>query len=148
MRTSLGFAAMVLLSVAPILVAQQSGDGVMYWPKGIPPQGATYKADFGNHIISLSHRDKDGKVEVHKTKTDVMVIQSGEADLVTGGEAVGLASTGPDEFLGTSIKGGTKRHISAGDVIRVPAGTPHQFFLAPGKQITYSVVKVSTEAKH
>ena len=147
MRLSLGFAMVALLSAAPVLMAQ-SGDGVMYWPKGIPPEGATYKADFGNHIVSLSHRDKDGKVEVHKTVTDVMVIQSGEADLVTGGEAVGLASTGPDEFLGTSIKGGTKRHLSAGDVVRVPAGTPHQFFLAPGKQITYSVVKVKTEAKH
>jgi mannose-6-phosphate isomerase-like protein (cupin superfamily) len=147
MRTKLGFAMIALLSAGPVLVAQNANE-VMYWPKGVPPQGATYKADFGNHIVSLSHREVNGHVEVHQYMTDVMVIQSGEADLVTGGETVDQKTTGPGEMTGTSIKGGNKQHIGAGDVIRVPAGTPHQFFLAPGKQITYSVVKVKTEAKH
>jgi hypothetical protein len=27
-------------------------------------------------------------------------------------------------------------------VIEIPAGVPHQFFVAPGTQITYLVVKV------
>jgi len=27
-------------------------------------------------------------------------------------------------------------------VIEIPAGVPHQFFIAPGTQITYLVVKV------
>jgi hypothetical protein len=27
-------------------------------------------------------------------------------------------------------------------VIEIPAGVPHQFFVAPGKQITYLVVKI------
>ena len=144
MRLSLGFAMVALLSAAPVLMAQNAKE-VMYWPKGIPPQGAAYKANFGNHIVSLSHREVNGHVEVHQNVTDVMVIQSGEADLVTGGETVDPKTTGPGEIAGTSIKGGKKQHIGAGDVIRVPAGVPHQFFIAPGTQITYSVVKVVKE---
>jgi len=31
----------------------------------------------------------------------------------------------------------------AGDVIHIPAGTPHQFFIAPGSQITYFLVKIA-----
>jgi hypothetical protein len=30
-------------------------------------------------------------------------------------------------------------------VINIPAGTPHQFFVEPGKQIVYSVVKVNSK---
>jgi uncharacterized RmlC-like cupin family protein len=32
--------------------------------------------------------------------------------------------------------------VSAGDVVHIPAGVPHQFFVQPGKQVTYFVVKV------
>jgi uncharacterized RmlC-like cupin family protein len=44
--------------------------------------------------------------------------------------------TAPNEIRDTRIA------VKAGDVIRIPTGIPHQFFLAPGKQITYMLVKV------
>ena len=50
--------------------------------------------------------------------------------------------TAPSEIQGGGIKGGTRIAVKAGDVIRIPTGIPHQFFLAPGKQITYMLVKV------
>ncbi len=50
--------------------------------------------------------------------------------------------TGPNEVQGSSIKGGVKHDIGPGDVIEIPAGVPHQFFVAPGTSITYLVVKV------
>jgi mannose-6-phosphate isomerase-like protein (cupin superfamily) len=115
---------------------------ITVWPKGVPPGGIKEKAEFGDHLLEISHREASGKVEVHKTKADVMVIQTGTATLVTGGEVVDLVASGPNEMQGASIKGGTSREIGPGDVIEIPIGVPHQFLLAPGTQITYLVVKV------
>src|SRR5258705_12191412 len=110
---------------------------VIVCPKAMPPAGITHKEDFGNHILSISHREKDGHAELHQTKADVMIIQSGEATLVYGGQVIDPQTTAPSEIQGKGIKGGTRIAVKAGDVIHIPTGIPHQFFLAPGKQITY-----------
>jgi mannose-6-phosphate isomerase-like protein (cupin superfamily) len=116
--------------------------GITVWPKGVPPGGIAVKADFGDHLLEISHRDANGKAELHKVKADVIVIQTGTATLVTGGEVIDPKDTGPNEIQGSAIKGGVKQEVGPGDVIEIPAGVPHQFFLAPGTQITYLVVKV------
>ena len=132
--------ALVLLA-APACFGQADG-GVLIWPKGVPPQGIAHKDDFGSHILSVSHRTSDGRVEVHQTKADVLVVQSGEADLVTGGEILEPVVTLPHELQGSSIRGGVRRHVVAGDVIHIPVGVAHQFFVKPGTEITYLVVKI------
>ena len=58
------------------------------------------------------------------------------------GELVDGKTTRPGELLGTSIKGGVTKPIAPGDILHIPAGTPHQMILKPGAQITYFVVKV------
>lgn len=116
--------------------------GITVWPKGVPPAG-TKVADFGDHTMQIGHREADGRVEVHQTKADILVVQSGTATLVTGGEVVEPVTTGPNEIQGSSIKGGVSRTLAPGDAIEIPAGVPHQFFVAPGTQITYLVVKVT-----
>jgi mannose-6-phosphate isomerase-like protein (cupin superfamily) len=135
-----------LLVEHPVLswaqLPQPANGGITVWRKGVPPQGITHKDDFGDHMLQISHRDADGKVEVHQTKADVIVIQSGEADFVSGGEIQNPVVTLPNELQGTSIKGGVRIHVEAGDILNVPTGVPHQFFLTPGTQITYFVVKV------
>ncbi len=115
--------------------------GFVYWPKGVP-SGSPKDAKFENHALSVSHRDKDGVAELHEKNTDIMVVQSGEATLVVGGEIVDRKAAGPNEFRGASIQGGVKKTLSPGDVVHIAAGTPHQFFVPAGKQITYFVVKV------
>jgi hypothetical protein len=114
--------------------------GITVWPKGIPPVG-TPRADFGDHNMAISHREVNGRVEVHQNKADVIVVQTGSATLVTGGEVVDPVTTGPNEIQGSSIKGGAKRVLGVGDVVEIPAGVPHQFFIEPGGQITYLIVK-------
>jgi len=115
---------------------------VTVWPKGMPPGGIKERADFGDHLLEISHREVDGKCELHKVKADVIVIQTGTATLVTGGEVIDPKDTAPNEIQGSGIKGGMKHEVGPGDVIEIPAGVPHQFFVAPGTQITYLVVKV------
>jgi mannose-6-phosphate isomerase-like protein (cupin superfamily) len=76
-----------------------------------------------------------------------MIVQSGEATLVVGTDVVDAKNTSPTEVHGTSIRNGIERRVSAGDVINMPAGLPHQFLLEPGKQITYIDVVVNTTEK-
>jgi mannose-6-phosphate isomerase-like protein (cupin superfamily) len=130
----------LLLAIVPSIAADPPG--FLIWPKGVPPADQKGKVDFGDHALSISHREKNGVVEVHEKLVDVLVVQSGEATLVAGGEVIGSRTTAPGEIQGDSIKGGVSNKVSTGDVIHIPAGVPHQFFVEPGKQITYFVVKV------
>ena len=134
----------LLAMVLPAVSAQQPAlpSGVTLWKGGIPPQGITEKDNYGDHALSISHREKSGFVEIHKNKVDVMIIQSGTATLVLGGKGLDLHETAPNELQGSSIEGGIQIEVSPGDVIHIPAGTPHQFLLKPSTQITYMVVKI------
>jgi mannose-6-phosphate isomerase-like protein (cupin superfamily) len=134
--------AVLALAFGCSTVVAQSSGGITVWPKGMPPGGIKERADFGDHLLEISHREVDGKCELHKIKADVIVIQTGTATLVTGGEVIDPKDTAPNEIQGSGIKGGIKHEVGPGDVIEIPAGVPHQFFVAPGTQITYLVVKV------
>src|SRR5690242_5351961 len=103
--------------------------------KGGPIAGAS------SYLVSGSHRDKAGNVEVHEKETDIFYVTDGEATMVTGGTMVGGKLSKPNQYLGTDIKGGETHHLSKGDVLVIPAGTPHWFKAVP-KQISYFVVKV------
>jgi mannose-6-phosphate isomerase-like protein (cupin superfamily) len=92
-------------------------------------------------LVSGSHRDKPGQVEVHDKEMDVLYITDGTATFVTGGKIVGAKMSRPDQWLGTDITGGTTHKLVKGDVIVVPAGMPHWFKEVPGP-LSYYVVKV------
>src|SRR6266446_8363328 len=91
--------------------------------------------------VSGSHRDKAGQVEVHDKETDVIHVIDGEATFVTGGTMVGGKSSKKGQWMGTDITGGQTHHLTKGDVIVVPAGTPHWFKEVP-HSVSYYVVKV------
>src|SRR6266481_6406240 len=92
-------------------------------------------------LVSGSHRDKAGQVEVHEKETDVIYVVDGTATFVTGGTMVGGKTTKPGQLMGSDIKGGQTHHLSKGDVIVVPAGIPHWFKEVP-QSVSYYVVKV------
>ncbi len=92
-------------------------------------------------LVSGSHRTGPGQVEVHEKQTDIIYVIDGEATFVTGGAIVGSKTTSPGQFLGTDIRNGVTHHLSKGDVVVVPAGTPHWFKEVP-QPISYFVVKV------
>ena len=135
-----------LLSSACILAAAslqaQTAPLVTIWPHGVSPLGIKHKDDFGNHGLSITVHDKSGIAEIHQATADVMIVQSGEATLIYGGEVVDAKRTAPHEVRGPSIRNGTSVHVSTGDVIHFAAGVPHQWLVDPGKQITYLVVHI------
>lgn len=124
-----------------VAMAQTDG-GLTVWSKGVPPAGAA-RMSFENAAMMISHRTATGRVEVHQVVADFVVVQSGTATLVTGGEVAEPVTTGPNEIGGSSIKGGVSRTVTAGDVYVIPPGVPHWYVLEPGGQITCLLIKVT-----
>lgn len=98
--------------------------------------------DYGSHALKLSLRGKSGGAEVHAHFDDVMVVLAGSATLVTGGTVVDATTEANGEEKGTSIRGGVTHLVVKGDILHVPAGTPHQLILGKGQMFTAFVVKV------
>lgn len=101
-------------------------------------------ADYGNYNTQLAHREVSGGAELHEKFADIFVIQSGEGTVVVGGKIEGSHQTDPGEIRGTAVTGGEKHHVMPGDVVHIPANTPHQMLVDAGKHVTYFVVKVGS----
>jgi mannose-6-phosphate isomerase-like protein (cupin superfamily) len=99
-------------------------------------------ADFPNDSAMLVHRESDGQAEWHETQADVFFVQSGSATLVVGGTLMNGETVSPHEKRNGTIQGGARRKLSAGDIIRIPARTPHQLLLEGSPEFNYFVVKV------
>jgi mannose-6-phosphate isomerase-like protein (cupin superfamily) len=97
----------------------------------------------GNYRFMVAHREASGEAEFHAVDADIFVVESGTGTLVYGGEMVDAKTTAPNEMRGPSIKGGMEKTLGAGDIVTIPAKVPHQVKLAPGKEFTYFVVKVT-----
>jgi mannose-6-phosphate isomerase-like protein (cupin superfamily) len=95
------------------------------------------------YTYALTHRDSSGTLEDHRDWTDVFVVASGSATLLTGGVAEGAKETSPGEWRGGTARGATRASIGVGDVVVIPAGTPHQMLLGPGERISYLAFKLA-----
>jgi uncharacterized RmlC-like cupin family protein len=101
---------------------------------------------WGNHLLLQTHREAiSGQAELHEKQADLIVVQSGQATIIIGGKVVNGNTTAPNEIRGTSIEGGERQALKAGDVVHVPAKTPHQILLDAGQSLDYVVLKVDSQ---
>lgn len=98
-------------------------------------------ADFRNDSFLLVRREADGAPEWHENQIDIFFVQSGSATLLVGGKYLNGETVAPHEKRNGTIEGGTRIKLSPGDVVRVPARTPHQLLLDGSHEFTYFVVK-------
>ena len=79
-----------------------------------------------HYVVSLQRRTKPLGAIVHKQQTEIHYIVDGAGMLVTGGalsKASGLTGDRPM----TLIEGGENQRVAKGDVVVIPAGTPHWY---------------------
>jgi len=94
-----------------------------------------------NYMIHASRRNGPGMAEVHTRDADLIRVMEGSATFVTGGTVVDPKNIAADEIRGTAIHDGETRQLAKGDVVIVPAGTPH-WFKEVNSPFLYYVVKV------
>ena len=95
----------------------------------------------GSHRVRFIRRDADGRPEQHEWIEDVVFVQSGQGTLVVGGALIGRTGRG-GEHGGTDISGGARYQVGVGDVIHIPADTPHRCLVPDGGHITYVLVRL------
>ncbi len=91
----------------------------------------------------ILYREGNSMAEIHTKLADMIVARDGECTMIVGGKIVDGKPSGQDEIRGSSIDGGTKFPMAAGDTLYVPANTVHQFVIAPGKHFTATIIKVT-----
>ena len=99
-------------------------------------------ATYNRHHTMLAFRTKDGTSEVHSQYADVFYIVRGKATLLTEGTLEGSHEESPGELRGTAVTGGKSTPLGEGDVVHIPAGTPHQLLVAKGDELLYFVIKI------
>ena len=96
-------------------------------------------------LVVLAQRREAGVAEYHDHTNHVFVMVEGEATLIVGGTMVDAKRTAPDQMRAPAIQGGTTYHMSKGDVITIPAKTPHWFKEVPTKTVAYYAVNIESE---
>jgi len=153
----LGLISMFLIPLSAVFPQATSPEGFKFWSAASLSQANSdlmrqaasdphhfavqQLGDFPNEAVLLVHRAADGQAEWHETQVDVVYVLSGSATLVVGGTLVNGETVAPHEKRNGTIEGGTRQKVSAGDWLRIPPKTPHQFLLEGAKEFTYMVVK-------
>jgi mannose-6-phosphate isomerase-like protein (cupin superfamily) len=111
--------------------------------------------DAGGHNVGVGvlyrTQDQPQTAALHYKVSEVYHVLKGSGTLVTGGTLVNAKSRAADSVevrqedgpgaSGTAIQGGTTRQIKEGDVIVIPAGTPHWFSKIDGS-LAYLVIRI------
>jgi mannose-6-phosphate isomerase-like protein (cupin superfamily) len=142
-----------LLTVVSLLVATaySSGQGVPAAVHYIPHDQVEAVMAKGGPIINdpgllvLANRREAGAVEYHEHTNHIFIMVDGEATFITGGTMVGAKQTAPGEMRATALEGGQTYHLSKGDVITIPAKTPHWWKEISTKTVGYYAINIESK---
>jgi mannose-6-phosphate isomerase-like protein (cupin superfamily) len=106
--------------------------------------------EYGGHMVRMIHRVATGAPEFHANFVDLWIVESGKGTVVVGGsltdaKPMGSGDASRGEMTGSGISGGERHEMSAGDVIHIPANTPHWAVVPEGGEITY--LRIAIPAK-
>jgi mannose-6-phosphate isomerase-like protein (cupin superfamily) len=96
-------------------------------------------------LIVLANRREAGPVEYHEHTNHIFIMVDGEGTFITGGTMVGAKRTSPEQMTATAIEGGETFHLSKGDVITIPAKTPHWWKEISTKTVGYYAINIESK---
>jgi mannose-6-phosphate isomerase-like protein (cupin superfamily) len=147
------FAKITLLGIFTLLAASAASTG-----EGVPAavhyighdqvaavmaKGGPIVSDPG--LVVLANRREAGAVEYHERTNHIFIMVDGEATFIAGGTMVGAKRTSPEQMTGTSIEGGETFHLTKGDVITIPAKTPHWWKEISTKTVGYYAINIESK---
>jgi len=141
------FALALLVSAS----AASTGEGVPTAVHYIPHDQVAAVMSKGGPIVNdpglliLANRREAAGVEYHEHTNHIFIMVDGEATFITGGTMVNPKRTKPDQMTATAIEGGQTFHLVAGDVITIPAKTPHWWKEVSTKTVAYYAVNIESK---
>ena len=90
----------------------------------------------------LEYRPGTSPAAVHEKDAELMIVFEGTGNIVTGGKLVEEKRTNANNLSGTSIAGGDSQAVVKGDMLIVPANTPHQVIPTGGAPIVLITLHV------
>src|SRR5258707_416385 len=76
-------------------------------------------------LAVIANRVMQRGSEMHDNTSHVFIVKDGEAEFVTGGKMIAPKKIDAGQTRGTGIENGVSHHLTKGDVITIPAKTPH-----------------------
>jgi mannose-6-phosphate isomerase-like protein (cupin superfamily) len=124
----LAFASLLSLTVVMTLVTAAGFPNTVHYIHHERVEAAFVKGgriiqDAG--LIVIANRGVQRGAEMHEKTNHVFIIVDGEADFVTGGKMIEPKEISAGQTRGSGIEGGVVHRLSKGDVITIPAKTPH-----------------------
>jgi mannose-6-phosphate isomerase-like protein (cupin superfamily) len=110
--------------------------------KGDAPLVAEPILSLTPYRAQLEYRPGTSPAAVHEKDAELMVVLEGTGNIVTGGKLVDEKRTNANNLGGPSITGGNSQAVVKGDMLIVPANTPHQVIPTGGAPIVLMTLHV------
>ncbi|HWY46553.1 MAG TPA: cupin domain-containing protein [Bryobacteraceae bacterium] len=143
----LSIAAFVVLAVVPRIAPAAENDkpGPTYMESqrvldNFEKKNANPLIPGDAYNVQTNKRTSNGNIEIHEKETDIFYVMDGSATIIVGGTAVEPRQTRPGQMTAKDIQEGQTYNLKKGDVLVIPAGTPHWFKQVNGS-INYLTVK-------
>jgi len=90
----------------------------------------------------LEYRPGTSPAALHEKDAELFVVLQGAGNIVTGGKLTDEKRVNANNLSGASITGGYSQSVVAGDMLIVPANTPHQVIPTGGAPIVVMTMHV------
>jgi mannose-6-phosphate isomerase-like protein (cupin superfamily) len=110
--------------------------------KGDAPLVAEPILSLAPYRAQLEYRPATAPAALHEKDAELMVVLEGTGDIVTGGKLADEKRTNANNLSGSSITGGNSQGVVKGDMLIVPANTPHQVIPTGGAPIVLMTMHV------
>jgi mannose-6-phosphate isomerase-like protein (cupin superfamily) len=110
--------------------------------KGDAPLVAEPILSLAPYRAQLEYRPGTSPAAVHEKDAELMVVLEGTGNIVTGGKLVDEKRNNANNLGGSSITGGNSQAVVKGDMLIVPANTPHQVIPTGGAPIVLMTLHV------
>jgi mannose-6-phosphate isomerase-like protein (cupin superfamily) len=110
--------------------------------KGDAPLVAEPILSLAPYRAMLEYRPGTSPAAVHEKDAELMVVLEGTGNIVTGGKLVDEKRVNANNLSGPSIADGHAQAVVRGDMLIVPANTPHQVIPTGGAPIVLMTLHV------
>ncbi len=114
--------------------------------KGDAPMVAEPILLLAPYRVQLEYRPGNAPAALHEKDAELMVVLQGAGTIVTGGKLVDEKRSNANNLSGASISGGAAQTVAVGDMLIVPANTPHQVIPTGGAPIVLMTLHVPQPA--